>query len=181
MVARVRPTFSHPHMHWVVARDVPSDEIIGVAGWVEPGCPVHDLMRRDAIEFYGWREQFGSDEELEELWSHVDDNAWTGHFIETDAVRREVMGDEAHWYLATLMTLPAWQGKGIGKLLLKWAIEQADATDPVTPMYLETSLAGRKVYMKNGFVPQGGESNMLRRGPAVVREGEDGKIIVERI
>jgi len=180
MIARVWPTFFHPHMRWMIARHVPTHEIIGVAAWVAPGCPVRDLMRRDSVEFYGWRSFFGTDAELDELWSHVDDKAWSGHYIETDALRQEVLGDEPHWYLASLMTLPAWQGRGVGRMLLDWAIEQADATVPVTPMYLETSVVGRKVYLKNGFVPQGGEGNMLRRGPAVVKEGEDGKIVVER-
>jgi GNAT superfamily N-acetyltransferase len=128
---------------------------------------VHEMFRKDAVDFYGWRDEFNcSDDEFEELWSHVDDEEWSGHFAHTDAIRKQVMGNEPHWFLASLYTLPEWQGNGVGKLLLNWAIEQADATDPVTPMYLETSPAGRPVYLGCGFVAQG-ESNMLRRGPAV--------------
>ena len=155
-------------------RHNPSDAIIGCAVWVAPGNPVHEFFRRDAVEFYGWRDQFDcSDEDLEELWSHVDDEAWNGHFAQTDAVRKEALGDEPHWFLASLYTLPEWQGKGVGKMLLNWGISQADATDPVTPMYLETSAAGRPVYLRYGFVPLG-ESNMLRRGPVMVMDNEPG-------
>jgi GNAT superfamily N-acetyltransferase len=169
-VRRFRPTFSHPLFHWVIVRHNPTNSIVGCAAWVAPGNPVHEHFRKDAVDFYGWRDQYNcSDEEFEELWSHVDDKAWTGHLADTDAVRKEVLGDEPHWFLASLYTLPEWQGNGVGKLLLNWAIRQADATEPVTPLYLESSPAGRPVYMRAGFVPQG-ETNMLRRGPAVVME-----------
>jgi predicted N-acetyltransferase YhbS len=67
-----------------------------------------------------------------------------------------------------LITWPEFQGRGVGSKLLKWAIEQADAKDPPTPMYLESAPTARAVYMRHGFVPQG-KINMLRRGPAVVR------------
>jgi hypothetical protein len=56
----------------------------------------------------------------------------------------------------------------VGKKLMMWAIDQADSTDPPTPMYLESAPTARAVYMHLGFVPQG-KVNMLRRGAAVVR------------
>ncbi|KAL5117334.1 hypothetical protein ACEQ8H_004779 [Pleosporales sp. CAS-2024a] len=129
------------------------------------------LPCQDAVEFYGWRAQYAacSDDEWEPLWSHVDDEAWSGHFARADALREKVLGQEPHWYLAVLFTFPEWQAKGVGKMLLDWAIERADATLPVTPMYLEASLAGIPVYERSGFVLLG-ESNMLRRGPLAAKE-----------
>jgi GNAT superfamily N-acetyltransferase len=161
----------------MVARYIPTGDIIGCAGWTAPGNPVHNFFRKTAIDFYGWREQYNcSDEEFEELWSGVDLKNWDGQFSKDDDLRKDVFGDEPHWYLAPLYTFPGWQGRGVGKLLLNWAIEQADATDPVTPLYLESAPTARAVYMHCGFVPLG-EYNFLRRGPAIVRglEAEEGK------
>lgn len=168
MVERLIPTFSNPHCHWMITKYLPTGDIISSACWVAPGSPVHNFFRKSAVDYYGWRDQFKcSDDEFEELWSHVDDEQWNGHFASSDAVRTEILGDEPHWYLATLFTWPEWQGRGVGKLLLDWAIKQADANHPPTPMYLESSLMARAVYMHCGFVPQG-EDNFVRRGPVVV-------------
>jgi GNAT superfamily N-acetyltransferase len=159
-------------VHWLVAKYVPTGEIIGCACWTAPGNPIHDFFRKSAVDFYGWRDQYNcSDEEFEELWSGMSEEHWNGQFARTDQTRKDVLGDESHWYLAPLYTFPGWQGRGVGKLLLNWAIEQADATDPVTPMYLDSAPTARAVYMHCGFVPTG-EYNMVRRGPAVVR-GEE--------
>jgi GNAT superfamily N-acetyltransferase len=101
---------------------------------------------------------------------------WDEQFADDDRQRKELLGDEPHWYLAPLCTFPEWQGRGVGKLLLNWAIEQADATDPVTPLYLESAPTARAVYMHCGFVPQGAY-NFIRRGPAIVKglEAEEGQ------
>lgn len=177
LVKRLRPSFSEPRLHWIIAKYIPTGEIIGCAGWTGPGHPIHNFWRKSAVEFFGWREQYNcSDDEFEELWSGVDLKEWDGTFSKDDGLREGLLGGEPHWYLAPLVTLPEWQGRGVGKLLLNWAIEKADATDPVTPMYLESAPTARAVYMHCGFVPQG-EANFIRRGPAIVRglEAEEGK------
>jgi GNAT superfamily N-acetyltransferase len=164
-------------VHWLKATYVPTGEIVGAACWMAPGLPVHSMLRRDAYEFYGWREKLNmTQEDVEELWKSVDHVAWDNLADNDDKTREELLGNEPHWYLAPLFTWPEWQGRGVGKLLMQWAIEQADATDPVTPMYLESSAYARAVYMHTGFVPQGAR-NMVRRGPAVVKglEAEDEK------
>lgn len=113
----------------------------------------------------GW-----SDAELDELFAHVDDEAWSGTFIKNDEVREKLV-TEPHWYLTTLFTWPEWQGRGVAKRLLSWAIDQADATEPPTPLYLESSDLARAIYTHVGFVPQG-PKNFLRRGPKVLGEVE---------
>jgi GNAT superfamily N-acetyltransferase len=153
-----------PGVIWTKAVHAPTGEIMGVANWALPGAPIHNHLLRSAVEHYGFKEKMQwSDEQVDEMWSHI-----TGENgdDEKDDVRREVMQGEDHWWLAMLMVLPQWQGRGVGKLLLNWAIEQADAKVPPVPMYLETSKMARAVYLRFGFVPIG-EVNMVRRGPGV--------------
>jgi GNAT superfamily N-acetyltransferase len=160
-------------MNWIKAVHKPTSTIIGVAGWAGPDLPIHNIFRRSATDFYGWREKMSwTDAEIEEMWSHVNDAKWSEQFAKDDGVRRDIVEGKPHWYLAPLLTFPEWQGRGVGKKLLNWAIEQADATDPPTPMYLESRPTARAVYMHVGFVPQG-EYNFLRRGPAIVKGLED--------
>lgn len=163
-------------MNWVKATLTSTGEIIGVAGWVAPGNPIHNFWLSTASDFYGWREKFGwSDEEYEEMWKGVAP-IWDEDIERNDELRKRVLGDEPHWYLAPLFTWPEYQGRGVGKKLLDWAIEQADATDPPTPMYLESAPTAQAVYMHVGFIQQEGGHNFLRRGPAAAKgpEGKDG-------
>ena len=191
LAARLRPTFHHTGLKWIKATHTPTGEIVAFAGWNAPGNPVHNPLRFDAIDVYPWRTTTtttaaetgddgndGShgglpltDEAWRELWTGCNIEAWDAQLSRDDRIRAEVMGDEPHWFLTPLATWPAYQGKGVGGRLLKWAIDQADATDPVTPMYLESAVTARAVYMHNGFVPQGGINlNMVRRGPRVLKE-----------
>jgi GNAT superfamily N-acetyltransferase len=120
-----------------------------------------------------------TDEEVDEMWAHVDDVQWNGEIKRYDNIRREVLGDEPHWFLAPLMTWPEFQGRGVGKKLLMWAIEQADKTSPPTPMYLESAPTARAVYLHCGFEPSG-EVNMVRRGPKVYVKEEGESVLGEK-
>ncbi|KAL6703720.1 hypothetical protein ACN47E_009414 [Coniothyrium glycines] len=170
LAKRILPSLTDPHIKWIRAVLASTGEIVGVAGWTCPSNPeIHNPFRKSAMYHYGWKEKMGwRDEEIEEMFAHVDDEAWSKSFAKDDQTRRDVLGDEKHWYLAPLITWPEYQGRGIGKRLLNWAIEQADGPDTFTPMYLESRPSARAVYMHCGFVPQGAY-NMVRRGPAVVR------------
>lgn len=125
-------------------------------------CP----NRRDAFDLYGWREKLGwSDTEIDELYAHVGPDSWSGHHARCDAVRKELLGDQPHWYLNLLLTWPEWQGRGVARRLLNWGIEKADEKSPPTPMYLETSEKARGIYEHVGFVQQGEGKVYIRRGP----------------
>jgi GNAT superfamily N-acetyltransferase len=175
LATRLLPSFHLPYMKWVKAVYEPTGEMVGVAGWCAPGMPVHNIVRRSAVEFYGFKEIMGwSDAEVEEMWKGVDISAWDKQFGDCDKIRAEVMGDEPHWFLAPLLTWPEFQGRGVGSMLLKWAMAQADGTDPPTPMYLESSKTARAVYLHHGWVPCG-EVNMVRRGLVVAKDLESGK------
>ncbi|KAH7119879.1 acyl-CoA N-acyltransferase [Dendryphion nanum] len=170
LAKRILPTLSLPNMHWIKAVHVPTSSIIGIAGWGGPGLEPRNIFSRSTAEFYGWKEEYGwSDEEVEDMWAHTDMENWDRKFEKDDKTRIEVVGEGTpHWYLAPLMIWPGWQGKGVGKLLLNWAIEQADAETPSTTMYLESMPYARAVYMHVGFEPVG-EYHFIRKGPKVVR------------
>ncbi|KAH6620530.1 hypothetical protein C7974DRAFT_235789 [Boeremia exigua] len=189
LAKRVQPTISQPGMHWIKAVHVSTNTIIGAAAWAGPDLPVHNIFRRSAIKFYGWQEKLGwSDADIDEMYAHVDDEAWSGGHARNDELRNSVMNSEPHWYLASLFTWPEWQGRGVAKRLLDWATLQADAEQPPTPIYLEASAMSKAVYVHVGFVQQG-EKNYVRRGPRVVEavgekeqghvESKAGKIEVE--
>ena len=163
-------------MTFVKAVLVATGETIGVAGWSLPSNPeVHNLFRRSAVEHYGWQALLGwSDAEVDEMWYHVAPD-WS-EAIEKDDVRRsEVLDGQRHWYLAPLLTWPEYQARGVGSRLMKWAMDQADATVPATPMFLECRPSARAVYLHLGFEPVD-EYRMLRRGPRVAGEAESGQV-----
>ncbi|KAL1645072.1 hypothetical protein SLS61_008505 [Didymella pomorum] len=161
------PTFSTPGITWLKAVHVPTNTIIGAACWTGPDAPIVCPFRRDAFTLYGWQERLGwSDEEIDELFAHCDHDLGTERHQRDDKVRKEMLGDEKHWYLALLLTWPEWQGRGVGRRLLDWGIERADKEDTV--MYLETSAKGKNVYEHVGFVVQGEGKVMIRRGRKAV-------------
>lgn len=169
-------------MHWIKAIHVPTSTIIGAAGWAGPTLPMHTIFRRSAANFFGWQEKMHwTDADMDEMFAHVDDVGWSQEFAKNDETRRRITGGQGHWYLAPLITWPEWQGRGVGRKLLDWAIEKADQTEPPTMMYLESAPTARAVYMHVGFVPQG-EVVFVRNGPRVVegleaeREGEKEKL-----
>jgi len=102
---RFKPWLSMPNTKWTKAtlKSDPS-RVIGHAGWTTPHVrEVYNLWRRDAWEKFGWAEQYGlSDEEVEELWSGTDLVKWQDNFVKYDRLRKEVMGEERHWYVAPL-------------------------------------------------------------------------------
>ena len=113
----------------------------------------------------GW-----TDDDVDDMWAHVDGEMWTARFARDDAARGELVGGP-HWYLAPLMTWPEWQGKGVARRLVDWAVERADATVPPEPMFLESRPHARAMYMHFGFEPCG-EYRFIRRGPKVADDKE---------
>lgn len=53
--------------------------------------------------------------------------------------------------LDLLATLPEYQGRGIGSVVLKWGTEKADAHQ--VRLYLEATLDGFRLYEKFGWKP----------------------------
>jgi GNAT superfamily N-acetyltransferase len=164
MAQRLTPAITDPHHCFMKAVYTPTGETVGIAGWTLPSNPnVHSLFRRSAVAHYSWAEKMGwSDADVDVMWSHVSNENWSERFAKDDAVRAEAVGGGRHWYLAPLLTWPGWQGRGVGKRLMDWAMKRADAEGEV--MYLESRPSARAVYLHLGFEACG-EYNMIRRGP----------------
>ncbi|KAJ4314347.1 hypothetical protein N0V94_006507 [Neodidymelliopsis sp. IMI 364377] len=171
LAQRLLPTITHPNNHWLNAV-TPTGDVAGMACWIAPGAPIHSLLRRDAVTTFNWDKKMGwSTEDIDAMWSHVNDTNWSEQMKKQDEVRADVLGDEAHWYLGSVFTWPEARGTGAAKKLIEWAIEQADAQDPVTPMWLESRPTARGLYEKMGFRPVVGEYYFVRRGP--IEEGKE--------
>lgn len=56
---------------------------------------------------------------------------------------------EAHWLLATLGTHPAFEGKGAGRMLIRWGLEKAD--EKAERCFVDSSLTAEGLYRKFGF------------------------------
>jgi len=176
MAQRLTPALTDPYHTFMKAIYTPTGETIGISGWTLPTNPsVHNLFRRSAATHYSWKDQMSwTDADLDLMWSHVSSENWSERFAKDDEVRREATGGERHWYLAPLLTWPEWQGRGVGKRLMEWALAQADERGEV--MYLESRPSARAVYLHLGFV-ECGEYNMIRRPKG--REGEKVEVEVE--
>lgn len=61
------------------------------------------------------------------------------------------MGDrDDYWFLQSLAVHPAFQGRGVGGLLVQHACDNLIDKEG-RDCYLESSTAGRKLYLKFGF------------------------------
>jgi len=73
-------------------------------------------------------------------------------WLDSEKVKGEVMrGKEGrYWYLTSLATDPAYQGRGAGKMLLNWGIERADREGREFFLIGNEQIKG--LYEKVGFV-----------------------------
>ncbi|PSS03387.1 hypothetical protein BD289DRAFT_421098 [Coniella lustricola] len=64
-------------------------------------------------------------------------------------MKEKCMGDKPHIFLRSLRTDPQHQGRGAGKMLVKKCIEESERRN--LPIYLDSSMPGHKLYLKQGF------------------------------
>ena len=58
-------------------------------------------------------------------------------------------------YLMNIYTRPQFRKQGVGKAIVEWLVGQA-AQLGISKIYLEASQAGKRLYMRLGFVPMQG-------------------------
>ena len=74
----------------------------------------------------------------------------TTFFFEGWRMHKGIMGGRPHWYLELLSTRKEYQRKGVGRILMEWGVEKADADG--WECYLGSSAEGKGLYEKYGFM-----------------------------
>lgn len=100
--------------------------------------------------------------EIESFLVELKDKYWTFFNLDWshDPSRRAILnalfaqtfGDDIFpeaWLLANVVTYTDYQRRGIGVLLVKWGLDQAEAER--VPCGVESSFAGKRLYEKMGF------------------------------
>ncbi|KAH5529798.1 hypothetical protein HBI29_021010 [Parastagonospora nodorum] len=168
MAKRLLPSLSDPAIQWIKAVHAPTDECMGMACWTLPGSAVHNPLRKSAIAFYAWDAKMRwTQHDVEEMFAHVCAEQWDVPIARNDRLRAQFFKGHAHWYLSPVCTWPKWQGLGVGKKLLAWALERADRTG--TPVYLRSAPEARGFYERVGF-EEVEEGVFVRRGRGGVGE-----------
>jgi len=114
------------------------NKIIGVANW-----HVHP-EQRDSEEL---KKNFGQTLAIPE----VNAEARKAFMENINQSRAEIMGGAPVVMLGTLTIRPEYQRKGVGTLLMKYGIEEADRLG--IRSYLEASAAGKGLYLRYGYKP----------------------------
>ena len=81
----------------------------------------------------------------------ANDAAVAWFFGETGKNREACMQGRPHFYMSMLMVLPDYQGRGIGKRLLEWGLEQADEMG--MEVWIDATDVGLPLYKKLGWEP----------------------------
>lgn len=104
LAQRLTPSLYIDKIKWIKAVHVPTGQIVGVAGWMLPGLPVHNPWRRSATAFYGFDKIMGwTESDIADMWRGVDVEAWEKQVGGNDEIRAGIMGEEDHWFLAPIM------------------------------------------------------------------------------
>lgn len=114
--------------------------------------------------------------DVAEIYEHHSE-AWRPQFCRFEEGRLNEMGATPHFYLAPLCVRPEYQGRGVGRKLLMWGLERADAADPQIPCVLEALSKARGMYVKFGYEDTEGhgrfkETQMVRPPGGGKRVGE---------
>ncbi|KAK6841119.1 hypothetical protein PG987_001979 [Apiospora arundinis] len=114
------------------------ESVVALAKWVAPSAAAEP----ESPETEDWASRID--------WPEGSDVALgTEFFTMLEKKHEEHMGGRPHWYLELLAVRKGYQGKGVGKHLLKWGLELADKDG--LEVYLQAGPAGVPLYRKCGF------------------------------
>ncbi|KAM0789867.1 hypothetical protein ACM66B_006713 [Microbotryomycetes sp. NB124-2] len=136
---RMRGWFSNPKCAVWTAVDV-QGKIVAYAMWDRP-APER-----------GWPSDVPNVERPRSFPAGADQELALDFFTRLDAHGRSIVG--RHWHLQILATDPACQGQGAGTRLLQDGMRRAE--DEGLPIYLDSTEAGKPLYVKYGFVESAG-------------------------
>lgn len=133
--------FADPSVRLLVVEDdaTTPPTVVGFAKWSCPrpeGTPAPAPRTEEQVMGREWPP--GADLELARafLWG-------------MEKKRREVMGDRRFWFLHILVVRPEYQGRGAGRLMIRWGIDRADAEG--LPCYVDSTPVAKAVYKRYGF------------------------------
>ncbi|KAM0323349.1 hypothetical protein ACHAQA_008942 [Verticillium albo-atrum] len=111
-----------------------------------------DIQGTDAV--VGWAKWFVYEEstpkpKIRTYGPGLNLEAAKAQFGAIDEVRERNMTGKPSVYLSVLVVHPDHQGKGVGKKLLSWGLQEAARLN--LPVWLESSPAGKPLYDKSGF------------------------------
>ncbi|KAI3319242.1 acyl-CoA N-acyltransferase [Xylariaceae sp. AK1471] len=108
----------------------------------------------EIIAFAKWSSPHTDPPQMKPTMWPVDGNAalFEEATSKATAKRKKIMGEEEHWYIGVLATLPKHQRRGAGTLLMTEFCKQADQTGHLS--YVEASPLGKPTYQRFGFETQ---------------------------
>ncbi|KAI9659784.1 MAG: hypothetical protein M1821_001135 [Bathelium mastoideum] len=126
---------SDPNTTYVKATDSGTGSIVGIAKW-----NVYDGVFPDEVGLDG---DYWENEDEKELANEM----WAGYLVP----RRTAIREEGRKVVSLDLQCvdPAWQRRGVGRLLVRWGTEIADRMGVKT--IVEATPQGRKLYEKEGF------------------------------
>ncbi|KAI1078644.1 acyl-CoA N-acyltransferase [Whalleya microplaca] len=124
-----------PNADYIVMTDPassPPEKVVGFAKWIKPLTPESPPSPAP------------------HPWPEGADLAFADTFFGTiDKYHEDTMKGRPHWYLSVLGTRREYQGKGIGKELVRWGTSRAD--EDGAEAFVAASPAGVHLYKKMGF------------------------------
>lgn len=153
--------FTDPKVHLLVVTDdtTTPPAVIGFAKWGEPRAEDEPAPPRPTEAEIMGRE-----------WPPETDLDLARAFLcGMTEKRAKAMGEARFWFLHILVVRPEYQGKGAGRMMIRWGTERADGEG--LPCYLDSTAVAKGVYERYGF----------REVDRLVLEGQDhgGKDLVE--
>ncbi|MCJ1247290.1 hypothetical protein MMC30_004504 [Trapelia coarctata] len=138
-----------PNDRWVKVTDIDTGKIIAGALWKI--CSTNPFRAPpEKFDAFWWPEGSEFRELLNAMFGQMQDY-------------RQKMMNVAHAYLAILFTHPDHRNRGAGSLLTEWGTRKADESG--LEAYVESSVMGKPVYEKCGFVVVMGHPGMKFENP----------------